>query len=187
MISDSLAFNVFSSDDAFNVREDGRHVSTALFEQPRHLRKAALRLLQTYIRQSGCKSVIGFAENDPSLTAFAAQASSEENLPFYSYGLEHRGEAFFQLVRPEAAPCCLVIPYSVSQQQVMKAIGVFLQRQVPISCVVSFVDENPSKTALSDQGIEFVSTCDWISLRDRMSRYQGLTGERMDQLMAIFS
>ena len=187
IITDSLAFKVFSQNDAFREKTDGKHISLTLFEDPKHLKEITLKLLQTCIKQSNCKSVIGFTENDPSLTILATQASFNEKIPYYNYDLEHDAGAFSQFIRPEIVPCSLIIPYSINENHVLEIIEMFSQQKVSISQVISLVDENLSKTTFSDQNFKFISICDWNSLKNRISYYHNITNEKIEQLLAIFS
>ncbi len=186
IIIDSLAFNIFDDPDAFRKNTDGNHISLALFENPKHLKETALKLLQFHLRESNCKSVIGFTENDPSLIVLATQASLNEQLPLYLYDLEHDEGAFSQFIRPEIVPCSLIIPYSIDEKYVLEIIEMFSQQKIPISKVISIIDENPSKTNFSDKDFEFISICDWNSLKNRMNHYQNITKEKMDRLLAKF-
>ncbi len=186
IITDSLAFNIFHHNDAFREQTDGKHISLTLFDDPKHLKEVTLRLLRTYIKQSNCKSIIGFTENDPSLTIFATQASFNENLPYYNYDLEHDEGSFSQFIRPEIVPCSLIIPYSINENHVLEIIDLFSQQKVPISQVISLIDENLSKTTFSNRDFEFVSICDWDSLKNRISHYHNITNEKMDQMLANF-
>ncbi len=186
IIIDSLAFNVFDNSDAFRENADGKHISLALFEDPKHLKETTLKLLRLHLKESNCKSVIGFTDNDPYLIVLATQASLNENLPLYLYDLENDAGAFSQFIRPEIVPCSLIIPYSVNKTHVLEIIEMFSQQKVPISQVISIIDENPSKTNFSDKDFEFVSICDWNSLKNRMNHYQNITKEKMDRLLANF-
>ena len=187
IIIDSLAFNIFDNPDAFRENTDGKHISLALFEDPKHLKETALKLLQFHLGESNCKSVIGFTENDPSLIVLATQASLNENLPLYLYDLENDEGAFNQFIRrPKVIPCSLIIPYSINEKHVFDIIEMFSQQKIPISKVISIIDENTSKTNFSDKDFEFVSICDWNSLKNRMNHYQNITKEKMDQLLANF-
>jgi len=187
IIIDSLAFNIFSNQDAFREETDGKHISLTLFEDPKHLKGTTLKLLQTYLRQSNCKSVIGFTENDPSLIVLATQASLIEKLPFYPYDLENDSSSDSKFIEPEKVPCSLIIPYSINENHVLEVIERFSQQKVPISQVISMIDENPSKTSFLDQDFEFVSICNWVSLKNRISYYQNITNEKIDQIMTNFS
>jgi len=187
IIIDSLAFNVFHDKDAFREETDGKHISINLFEDPPHLREITLRLLRIYLNHANTKSVIGFTDNDQSLVTFATQASYLETLPFYNYDLENDAGAFSQFIRPEIIPCSLIIPYSIKENHVLEIVDRFSQQKVPISQVISMIDENPLKTNFSDQDFEFVSICNWVSLKKRISNYQNITSERMDQIMTNFS
>ncbi len=186
IITDSLAFNVFQDNIAFRENTDGKHISLTLFEDPKHLKKTTLKLLQTYIKQSNCKSVIGFTENDPSLIVLATQASLNEKLPFYPYDLENDSSADSKFIEPEKVPCSLIIPYSINENHVLEVVERFSQQKVPISQVISLVDENLSKTTFSNQDFDFVSICDWVSLKNRISHYHNITNEKMDQILANF-
>lgn len=186
IIIDSLAFNIFDNPDAFRENTDGKHISLTLFEDPKHLKETTLKLLQFYLKQSNCKSVIGFTENDPSLIILATQASLNEKLSVYLYDLENDEGAFSQFIRPEIVPCSLIIPYSINESHVLEIIERFAQQKVPISQVISIIDENPSKTNFSDKDFEFVSICNWVSLKNRLSHYQNITKEKMDRLLANF-
>ena len=186
LITDSLAFNIFNQKDAFRENTDGKHISLTLFEDPKHLKETTLKLLQIYLKQSNCKSVIGFTENDPSLIVLATQASLIEKLPFYPYDLENDSSADSKFVEPEKVPCSLIVPYSINENHVLELIERFSQQKVPISQVISMIDENPSKTNFSDQDFEFVSICNWVSLKNRISHYQNITNKKMDQIMANF-
>ena len=184
IITDSLAFNIFHNKDAFREETDGKHISINLFEDPPHLREITLRLLRTYINHANTKSVIGFTENDPSLTIFATQVSYLENIPFYNYDLENDAGAFSQFIRPEIVPCTLIIPYSINENHVLEIIERFSQQKVPISQVISIIDENLSKTTFSNKDFDFVSICDWISLKNRISRFQNIKQEKINELLA---
>lgn len=186
IITDSLAFNVFHNNNAFRENTDGKHIVLVLFEDPKHLKETTLKLLQTFLKQSKCKSVIGFTENDPSLSILATQASFNENLPYYNYDLEHDKVAFSQFIEPEKVPCSLIIPYSINENHVLEVIDRFLQQKVTITQVISIIDENLSKTTFSDQNFDFVSVCDWGSLKDRFSHYHNITNEKMDRLLTNF-
>lgn len=186
IIIDSLAFNIFHNKSPFNEETDGKHIPITLFDDPKHLKEITLRLLQTYIKHSNAKSVIGFTENDPSLTIFATQATFGE-IPYYNYDLEHDAGAFSQFIRPEIVPCSLIIPYSINENHVLEVIEQFSQQKVPISQVITMVDENLSRTTFSDKDFEFVSLCDWISLKDRISQFKNITNEKMKELLANFS
>lgn len=186
IITDSLAFNIFHRSDAFREKTDGKHITINLFEEPKHLKEVTLKLIQTYIKQSNSKSVIGFTENDPSLTILATQSSFNEKLPYYNYDLENDAGAFSQFIRPEIVPCSLIIPYSINENHVLEIVELFSQQKVPISQVISLVDENLSKTTFSNKDLEFVSICDWNSLKNRISHYHNVTNEKMDQILANF-
>ena len=186
IIIDSLAFNIFDNSDAFRKNTDGKHISLTLFEDPKHLKETTLKLLQFHLKQSNCKSVIGFTENDPSLIVLATQASLNEKLPLYLYDLENDGGAFSQFIRPEIVPCSLIIPYSINEKHVLEIIGMFSQQKIPISKVITIIDENPSKTNFLEQDFEFVSICNWVSLKNRLSYYQNITKEKIDRIMANF-
>jgi len=186
IIIDSLAFNIFHNENAFREETDGKHISINLFEDPLHLREITLRLLRTYINHANSKSVIGFTENDQSLVTFATQVCYIENIPFYSYDLENDAGAFSQFIRPEIVPCSLIIPYSINENHVLEIVERFSQQKVPISQVISMVDENPSKTVFSNKDFDFVSICDWVSLRNRIREFKSITREKMDELLANF-
>lgn len=186
IIIDSLAFNIFHNKKAFKEETDGKHVSVNLFEDPKHLKEITLKLLQTYIKQSNAKSVIGFTENDPSLTIFATQANFTEEIPYYNYDLENDAGAFSQFIRPEIVPCSLIIPYSINENHVLEIAERFFQQKVPISQVISMVDENLSKTTFSNKDFDFVSICDWISLKNRISEFKNITNEKIEELMNSF-
>ena len=183
IITDSLSFNIFHRDDAFRTGTDGKHIQLALFLAPEHLKETTLKLLRAFLKQSGSKSVIGLAENDPSLTVLAAQASSRENTPYYNYG-PGAEFPFGQLAGPAKAPRTLMIPYSVSQSHVLETVGMFSQHKVRISQVIAVVDENPPKRAFAGQDFEFVSVSDWESLRERIGRFQNVTAEKMDRVLS---
>ena len=151
------------------------------------MKETTRKLLQTCIKQSNCKSVIGFTENDPSLSILATQASFNEKIPYYNYDLEMMPGAFSQFIRPEIVPCSLIIPYSINENHVLEVIERFSQQKIPISQVISMIDENLSKINFSDKDFEFVSICNWVSLKKRISHYQNITNEKMDQLLANFS
>jgi len=186
IIIDSLAFNLFHNKDVFRKEIDGKHVSINLFEDPIHLREVTLRLLRIYINQTNSKSVIGFTENDQSLVTFATQASYLESIPFYNYDLENDAGAFSQFIRPEIVPCSLVIPYSINENHVLEIVDQFSQQKVPITQVISMVDENLSKTTFSNKEFDFVSICDWISLKNRISKYKNITNSKMVEFLANF-
>ena len=187
IITDSLAFNIFHNKDAFKEETDGKHISINLFEDPPHLREITLRLLRIYLNHANTKSVIGFTENDQSLVTFANQASYLETLPFYNYDLENDAGAFSQFIRPEIVPCSLIIPYSINENHVLEVIEQFSQQKVPISQVISMVDENLSKTTFSNKDFDFASICNWVSLKNRISHYQNITNEKMEQIMTNFN
>ena len=186
IITNSLAFNIFHNKDAFREETDGKHISINLFQDPPHLREITLRLLRTYINHANTKSVIGFTENDQSLVTFATQASYLENIPFYNYDLENDAGAFSQFIRPEIVPCTLIIPYSINENHVLEIVEQFSQQKVPISQVISMLDENLSKTTFSNKDFDFVSLCDWVSLKNRINHFQNITNEKMDQILANF-
>ena len=186
ILIDSLAFNIFHTKNAFNKEIDGKHISINLFENPPHLREITFRLLKAYLNQANTKSVIGFTENDPSLVVFATQVCYIKNIPFYNYDLENDAGAFSQFIRPEIVPCSLIIPYSINENHVLEIIERFSQQKVPISQVISMVDENLSKTIFSNKDFDFVSICDWISLKNRINEFKNITKEKMDELLANF-
>lgn len=186
LIIDSLAFNIFNQNDAFRTSPDGKHISLTLFDDPKHLKNTTLKLLQIYLKQSNCKSVIGFTENDPSLIVLATQASLIEKLPFYPYDLENDSSADSKFIEPEKVPCSLIIPYSINENHVLEVIERFSQQKVPISQVISMIDENLSKTNFSDQDFEFASICNWTSLKDRICQFKSITNERMSELLSNF-
>lgn len=186
IITDSLAFNIFHYQNAFREETDGKHISINLFENPPHLREITLRLLRTYINQANTKSVIGFTENDQSLIVFATQACYIENIPFYPYDLENDDSSFSKFIRPEIVPCSLIIPYSINENHVLEIVERFSQQKVPISQVITMVDENLSKTSFSNKEIELVSVCDWISLKNKISQYKNITKEKINELLANF-
>jgi hypothetical protein len=186
IITDSLAFNIFHVKDAFSENTDGKHISVSLFENPLHLKEITLRLLRIYLKQAKTKSVIGFTENDPSLTIFATQVSYIEKMPFYNYDLENYQSADNQFIEPENVPCSLIIPYSINESHVLEIIERFSQQKVPISQVISMVDENLSGTTISNNKIEFVSISNWVSLKDRISHFQNITNMKMDQMLSNF-
>jgi len=186
IITDSLAFNIFHNKDAFREETDGKHVFVNLFDDPKHLKEITLKLLQTYIKQSNAKSVIGFTENDPSLTIFATQVCYIENIPFYNYDLENDAGAFSQFIRPEIVPCSLIIPYSINENHVLEIVERFSQQKVPITQVISMVNENLSKNIFSNKDFDFVSICDWISLKNRISEFKNITDEKMNELLSNF-
>ncbi|PJC49753.1 MAG: hypothetical protein CO032_08280 [Nitrosopumilales archaeon CG_4_9_14_0_2_um_filter_34_16] len=186
IITDSLAFNIFHNKDAFREKTDGKHISITLFDDPKHLKEITLKLLQTYIKQSNTKSVIGLTETDPSLTIFATQASFIKEIPYYNYDLENDAGAFSQFIRPEIVPCTLIIPYSINEIHILEIVDRFSQQKVPISQVISMVDENPSKTTFSDKDFDFVSVCDWISLKNRITKFNNITSEKMNEILSNF-
>lgn len=186
IILDSLAFNIFHNKISFSKEIDGKHIPIKLFENPSHLREITLRLLKIYLSQANSKSVIGFTENDQSIVIFSTQVCYTENIPFYNYDLENDAGAFSQFIRPEIVPCSLIIPYSVNENHVLEIVEQFSQQKVPISQVISMVDENLSKTSFSNKNFDFVSVCDWISLKNRISKFKNLTKEKMDKLLANF-
>ncbi|MCH7561885.1 MAG: hypothetical protein IIC67_11080 [Thaumarchaeota archaeon] len=186
IIVDSLAFNIFHNKDAFREETDGKHISVNLFEDPPHLREITLRLLRIYINHTNTKSVIGFTENDQSLVTFATQVSYLENIPFYNYDLENDAGAFSQFIRPEIVPCSLIIPYSINENHVLEIVERFSQQKVPISQVISMVDENLSKTTFSNKDFDFVSICDWISLKNQITKFKNITNEKMNELLSNF-
>lgn len=186
IIIDGLAFNIFHNKNAFREEIDGSHISVNLFEHPPHLKEITLRLLRSYINQVNTKSIIGFTENDPSLTIFATQVSYIEKIPYYNYDLENDQGAYSQFIRPEIVPCSLIIPYSINENHVMEIIERFSQQKVPISQVIAMVDENPSKTTFSNKDFEFVSISDWSSLKKRISEFKNITDEKMAELLANF-
>lgn len=186
IITDSLAFNIFHNKDSFREETNGKHISVSLFENPPHLREITLRLLRTYINHANAKSVIGFTENDQSLVTFATQVCYVGNIPFYNYNLENDVGAFSQFIRPEIVPCSLIIPYSINQNHVLEMVERFSQQKVPISQIISMVDENPSKTIFSNNNLGFISLCDWNSLKNRISEFKSITEEKMDKLLSNF-
>ena len=186
IITDSLAFNIFHNKDAFREETDGKHISVNLFEDPPHLREITLRLLRIYLNHANTKSVIGFTENDPSLVTFATQVSYLENIPFYNYDLENDAGAFSQFIRPEIVPCSLIIPYSINENHVLEIVERFSQQKVPISQIISMVDENLSKTIFSNKDFNFVSICDWDSIKDRINQFKNITNEKMNELLSNF-
>jgi hypothetical protein len=186
IITDSLAFNIFHNKASFNEEIDGKHISISLFDNPKHLKEITLRLLQTYIKQANTKSIIGFTENDPSLSIFATQVSYIEKIPYYNYDIENDQGADSQFIEPELVPCTLIIPHSINENHIMELVERFSQQKVPISQVISMIDENLSKTTFSDKDFEFVSICDWISLKDRISQFKNITNEKMNELLSNF-
>ncbi len=187
IILDSLTFNIFHNKNAFREETDGKHISVTLFEDPKHLKEITLKLLQTYIKQSNAKSVIGFTENDPSLTIFATQANFIEEIPYYNYDLENDAGAFSQFIKPEIVPCSLIIPYSINKNYVLEIVERFSQQKVPISQIISMIDENFSKTTFSNKDFDFVSICDWISLKNQISEFKNITNEKMNELLSNFT
>ena len=186
IILDGLAFNIFHNKNAFRQEIDGSHISVNLFEHPPHLKEITLRLLRSHINQVNTKSIIGFTENDPSLTIFATQISYIEKIPYYNYDLENDQGADSQFIRPEIVPCSLIIPYSINENHVMEIIERFSQQKVPISQIIAMVDENLSKTTFSNKDFEFVSISDWSSLKKRIGGFKNITDEKMAELLANF-
>jgi len=186
IITEGIAYGVFLYPDAFNKDVDGNHISTKLFQDPPHIHQTTLKFISSSIENAKTKSIIGFTENDPFLISIATQVSYSLKMPFYPYDLENDSSADSKFVRPEVVPCSLIIPYSINQNHVNEVIERFSQQKVPISQVISLIDENPTKTTFPHQDFEFVSICDWISLQDRIKQFKNLTNEKMQELLANF-
>jgi len=186
IILDGLAFNIFHQKDAFRDQTDGKHISIELFRNPPNLIETTLKLLKFYIEKGNVKSVIGFTENDPSLTIIATQACHGlKNMPFFEYDLENDAGAFSQFIRPEVVPCSLLIPYTINEKHVFEIIQRFEQQKVPIKQVIAMINENPSKIEFS-QKIEFISISNWNSIKDRIKQFRNLTNEKMNELLTNF-
>ena len=155
IINDEIAYGIFLYDGAVR-KELENHLSVQLFESPPSMRETLLKLLSHYIEGSGTKSIIGFTEDDPSLTTIATWASMRTNLPFYSYNMNDPG-ALSQFVRPEVCPCTLLIPYSANDIQVNEIIRIFTDKMVPIKQVISLVEERPLDTDFQKLKVEYVS------------------------------
>lgn len=186
LIVDSLALNISSQNNAFRENTD-KHISLTLLDNPKHLKYTVLKLLQFYIKESNSKSVIGFTQNNPYLIVLAIQASLNEHLPFYSYDLENDSNSNDNLTKTAQGPCSLIIPYSIDENHVLKIVDRFSQQKISISQVISMIDENSSKMNFSNQEFDFVSICNWNSLKNRINHYHNLTNEKMDQLMTNFT
>jgi len=186
IITDGLAFNTFHQEDAFRDQTDGKHISIELFRNPPNLLETTLKLLKFYIEKGNMKSVIGFTENDPSLTIITTQACQGlKNMPLFEYDLENDAGAFSQFIRPEVVPCSLLIPYAIDEKHVFEIIQRFEQQKVPIKQVIAMINENPSKIEFS-QEIEFVSISDWDSIKNRIKQFKNLTNEKMNELLTNF-
>ncbi len=186
IITDSLAFNIFHNKNAFREETDGKHISINLFEDPPHLREITLRLLRTYINHANTKSVIGFTENDQFLVTFATQVCYIENIPFYNYDLENDAGAFSQFIRPEIVPYSLIIPYSINKNHVLEIVERFSQQKVPITQVISMVEEHPLNFDFAGNGITYTSLANWNDIENRITKFKNLTPAQMNQILEMF-
>lgn len=186
IISDGLAHGVFLYPNSFKKEVDGNHIAIHLFQRPPHMQETTLKLLKYYISNSDAKSVIGFSENDQALIAIATQAAYDLNLPFYPYDLENDPGADSQFVRPEVVPCSLILPHSITENQVQEVINRFNQQKVPIKQVIVMVEEKPIKTKLSGKDFEYCVVSDWISIKERIKLFKNLTDKKMEQLSNYF-
>ncbi len=184
IINDELAYDVFIYDWAIR-KEIENHISVQLFESPYSMTLTLLKLLKFYIERSKSKSIIGFTEDDPSLTSVGTWASQKTGLPFYSFNMEDAG-ALSQFVRPEVCPCSLLIPYSTNDIQVNDIIKIFTEKMVPIKQVISLVEEHPIKTDSLDIGIEYLSIANWTSIQTRIKEFRNVTPEKMSKMLSIF-
>jgi len=186
IISDGLAHGVFLYPNSFKKEIDGNHIAIHLFQKPPHMQVTTLKLLKHYISNAGVKSVIGFSENDQALIAIATQAAYDLNLPFYSYDLENDPGADSQFVRPEVVPCSLILPYSITESQVLEIVEKFQQQKIPIKQVIALVEEKPLQTKFSGKDFEYCIISDWNTIKNRIQQFQNLTQERMTHMMTLF-
>ena len=185
IIADTLAFNV-SQYEEIAQNANTCHIPLTLFDSPKHLQITVLKLLQLHLQASKCKSVIGFTCNDPSLIVLAAQASLNAKLPLYLYDSDN-DNTFDEFIRPEMVPYSLIIPFSTNESHVMKIVKIFTAHKVPVTQVISFIDENESKYNFSNENFEFVTICNWAALRDKISQHQNITKKRIDEILANLS
>lgn len=186
IISDGLAYGVFLYPNSFKKEVDGNHIATHLFQKPPHMQVTTLKLLKHYISNAGAKSVIGFSENDQALIAIVTQAAYDLNLPSYSYDLENDPGADSQFVRPEVVPCSIILPYSITKNQVQEVINRFNQQKVPIKQVIVMVEEKPIETKFSGKDFEYCVISDWASIKERIKLFKNLTDKKMEQLSNYF-
>jgi hypothetical protein len=184
IINDELAYSIFIYDWAIR-KEVENHISVQLFESPHSMTLTLLKLLKFYIESSKTKSIIGFTEGDPALTSIAYWASTKTNLPYYSFNLDDEG-AFSQFIRPEVCPCSLIIPYATNEIQVNEIIKLFTDKMVPITQVISLVEEHPIKTDSIDIGIEYLSIANWHSIQERILGFKNVMPEKMAKMLSIF-
>ena len=184
IINDELAYDIFIHDWAIR-KEIENHISIQLFESPYSMILTLLKLLKFYIQRSKVKSVIGFTEDDPALTSIGTWASHETKLPFYSYNMEDAG-ALSQFVRPEVCPCSLLIPYSTNEIQVNDIIKIFTEKMVPITQIISLVEEHPLKTDSLDIGIEYLSIANWTSIQERILGFKNVMPAKMAKMLTLF-
>jgi hypothetical protein len=184
ILNDELAHGVFLYDWAIR-KEIEKHISVQLFESPYSMTLTLLKLLKFYIQRSKVKSIIGFTEDDPALTSIGTWASQETKLPFYSYNMEDAG-ALSQFVRPEVCPCSLLIPYSTNDIQVNDIIKIFTEKMVPITQVISLVEEHPLKTDSLDIGIEYLSIANWHLIQEQILGFKNVMPEKMAKMLSIF-
>ncbi|MBI1828181.1 MAG: hypothetical protein HY222_08745 [Thaumarchaeota archaeon] len=184
IINDELAYDIFIYDWAIR-KEIENHISVQLFESPYSMILTLLKILKFYIERSKTKSIIGFTEDDPALTSIGTWASQETKLPFYSYNMEDAG-AQNQFVRPGVCPCSLLIPYSTNDIQVNDIIKIFTEKMVPITQVISLVEEHQLKMDSLDIGIEYLSVANWHSIQERIISFKNVMPEKMAKMLSIF-
>ncbi len=184
IINNELAYGIFLHDWAIR-KEIENHLSIQLFQTSKGMETTLLKLLKHYIEKAKSKSIIGFTEDDPALTAIATKTVYEMTIPFYSYNLNDDG-ALSQWIKPEHVPCSLVIPYSSNDIQVNEIIKIFTEKMIPIKQVISLVEERPLEADFQKLNIEYVSLANWPSIKERIKAFRNIMPEKMASIQSLF-
>ena len=177
MITDSLAFNAFES--IGKGRWQGG-ISVGMFERPRHLREAALRLLTARLLRSGCRSAVALVRDDPSLFSLAAHAGLRSGLPAYMCD-SHESESDLFADGPPPDPSALIVPSVASGDHALGLVREICSYGAPVSLVIAIVDKSQEEISLPDG--DFTSLCSLGSLRERISCYRNVAQEGMGRAM----
>lgn len=184
IITEDLAYGIFLYDWSIRTELE-KHISTQLFHSPEHMKQTTLKLLWYYIEKSNTKSVIGYTEDDPALTTVVTWAAYENKFPFYSYNLEDQG-SFSQFIEPAVCPCSLIIPYAANDIQMSEIIGLFTKQKVPITQVISMIEEHPLNFDFAGNGITYTSLANWHDIKNRITKFKNLTPDKLNQILEVF-